>query len=60
MVIGIDAHKRTHSSAYRRSWMAHARDADRTYGKSDPIDTLTVARAALPSNATRGSVRPNA
>ncbi len=27
--------------------MAHARDAARTYGKSDPIDTLAVARAAL-------------
>lgn len=27
--------------------MAHARDAGRTYGKSDPIDALAVARAAL-------------
>ena len=27
--------------------MAHARDAARTYGKSDPIDALAVARAAL-------------
>ncbi len=27
--------------------MAHARDAARTYGKSDPIDVLAVARAAL-------------
>jgi transposase len=27
--------------------MAHARDATRTYGKSDPIDALAVARAAL-------------
>ena len=28
--------------------MAHARDRARTYGKSDPIDALAVARAALP------------
>jgi transposase len=27
--------------------MAHARDAARTYGKSDPIDALAVTRAAL-------------
>ena len=27
--------------------LAHARDAARTYGKSDPIDALAVARAAL-------------
>lgn len=27
--------------------MAHARDAARTYGKSDPIDALAVARAVL-------------
>lgn len=27
--------------------MAHSRDAARTYGKSDPIDALAVARAAL-------------
>lgn len=27
--------------------MAHMRDAARTYGKSDPIDALAVARAAL-------------
>lgn len=27
--------------------MAHARDGARTYGKSDPIDALAVARAAL-------------
>jgi transposase len=27
--------------------MAHARDAARTFGKSDPIDALAVARAAL-------------
>lgn len=27
--------------------MAHVRDAARTYGKSDPIDALAVARAAL-------------
>jgi transposase len=27
--------------------MAHARDTARTYGKSDPIDALAVARAAL-------------
>lgn len=27
--------------------MAHARDAARTYGKSDPIDALAVARATL-------------
>ena len=27
--------------------MAHARDAARTYGKSDPIDALAVARSAL-------------
>jgi transposase len=27
--------------------MAHARDAARTYGKSDPIDALAVGRAAL-------------
>jgi transposase len=27
--------------------MAHTRDAARTYGKSDPIDALAVARAAL-------------
>jgi transposase len=27
--------------------MAHARDAAHTYGKSDPIDALAVARAAL-------------
>jgi len=26
--------------------MAHIRDSARTYGKSDPIDTLAVARAA--------------
>jgi transposase len=27
--------------------MAHARDAARTYGKSDPIDALAIAQAAL-------------
>src|SRR5215207_2685228 len=27
--------------------MAHARDSARSYGKSDPIDALAVARAAL-------------
>ena len=27
--------------------MAHARDSARTYGKSDPIDALAVARAAI-------------
>lgn len=27
--------------------MAHVRDAARSYGKSDPIDALAVARAAL-------------
>jgi transposase len=27
--------------------MAHARDAARTYGKSDPIDALAIARASL-------------
>lgn len=27
--------------------MAHARDAGRSYGKSDPIDALAIARAAL-------------
>ena len=27
--------------------MAHSRDSARTYGKSDPIDALAVARAAL-------------
>lgn len=27
--------------------MAHARDSARTYGKSDPIDALAIARAAL-------------
>ena len=27
--------------------MAHARDGARTYGKSDPIDALAIARAAL-------------
>ena len=27
--------------------MAHAREGARTYGKSDPIDALAVARAAL-------------
>lgn len=27
--------------------MAHARDSARTYGKSDPVDALAVARAAL-------------
>ncbi|MER7006116.1 transposase, partial [Dactylosporangium sp. NPDC000555] len=27
--------------------MAHVRDAARTYGKSDPIDALAVARAVL-------------
>jgi transposase len=27
--------------------MAHARDSARTYGKSDPIDALAVARAAM-------------
>jgi transposase len=27
--------------------MAHSRDAARTFGKSDPIDALAVARAAL-------------
>ena len=27
--------------------MAHARDAARTFGKSDPIDAVAVARAAL-------------
>ena len=26
--------------------MAHTRDSARTYGKSDPIDALAVARAA--------------
>ena len=26
--------------------MAHVRDSARTYGKSDPIDALAVARAA--------------
>jgi transposase len=31
--------------------MAHARDAARTYGKSDPIDALAVARAALREDA---------
>jgi transposase len=30
--------------------MAHARDAARTYGKSDPIDALAIARAALGEN----------
>src|SRR5262245_37311798 len=30
-----------------RKLMAHARDAARTFGKSDPIDALAVARAAL-------------
>jgi transposase len=30
--------------------MAHARDAARTYGKSDPIDALAIARAALREN----------
>jgi transposase len=33
--------------------MAHARDAARTYGKSDPIDALAVARAALRSRICR-------
>jgi transposase len=42
--------------------MAHARDAARTYGKSDPIDALAVARAALrepnlPLARLDGSVR---
>lgn len=42
--------------------MAHARDAARTYGKSDPIDALAVARAALrhpelPTARLDGSVR---
>ncbi len=27
--------------------MAHFRESARTYGKSDPIDALAVARAAL-------------
>ena len=27
--------------------MAHVRDSARTYGSSDPIDALAVARAAL-------------
>ncbi|WP_207922460.1 hypothetical protein [Micromonospora sp. KC606] len=27
--------------------MAHARDGARSYGESDPIDALAVARAAL-------------
>jgi transposase len=27
--------------------MAHSRDSARTFGKSDPIDALAVARAAL-------------
>jgi transposase len=31
--------------------MAHARDSARTYGKSDPIDALAVARAALREQA---------
>lgn len=33
--------------------MAHARDAARTYGKSDPIDALAVARAALRDQVRR-------
>lgn len=42
--------------------MAHARDAARTYGKSDPIDALAVARAALrepdlPASSTTTAVR---
>ena len=41
--------------------MAHARDAARTYGKSDPIDALAVARAALrqPGPANRTARRPS-
>jgi transposase len=42
--------------------MAHARDGARSYGKSDPIDALAVARAALrepdlPSARLDGSTR---
>jgi transposase len=42
--------------------MAHARDAARSYGKSDPIDALAVARAAqrepnLPTAALDGPAR---
>ena len=40
--------------------MAHARDSARTYGKSDPIDALAVARAALrePDLPDRPARRP--
>jgi transposase len=31
--------------------MAHVRDSARSYGKSDPIDALAVARAALPKRS---------
>jgi hypothetical protein len=37
--------------------MAHARDAARTYGKSDPIDALAVARAAFVAHARELTVR---
>ena len=43
--------------------MADVRDSARTYGKSDPIDALAVARAALrePDPAGgRGSTESNA
>jgi transposase len=35
--------------------MAHARDSARTYGKSDPIDALAVARCAAGTGAAGGS-----
>ena len=35
------------SCGSRPKLMAHVRDSARTYGKSDPIDALAVARAAL-------------
>jgi transposase len=42
--------------------MAHVRDSARTFGKSDPIDVLAVARAVLwePDLPTTGSTAPTA
>jgi transposase len=35
--------------------MAHARDSARTYGNSDPIDALAVARCAAGTGSARRS-----
>jgi transposase len=58
VVLGIDAHKRTHTVVavdaageqivrVPPKLMAGTRRSARTDGKSDPIDALAVARAAL-------------